>query len=91
MNNFTPTPARPLQGAGARESQFFAHNVGKKLQKKSSPPPWGGGREVGTIATKNRHTVKTVRVHNPHIWGLCTTQTYFSDSRKNAQYNPEEA
>ena len=31
---------------------FFAQFVGKKTAKKSSPPPWGGGRGVGLIAVK---------------------------------------
>jgi len=60
MNHFTPTPARPLReapfmgkGGGSMKITVFLPTLwAKKLQKKTSPPPWGGGRGVGMIAAK---------------------------------------
>ena len=44
--------------------------MGKKLHIKYAPPPWGGGRCVGTIAVNKFHTQKTVRGSHPQIWDI---------------------
>ena len=62
MKLFTPTSARPLEGAGAFKLQFFVPlRRDKKLHIKYAPPPWGGGRSVGTIAVNKFQPQKTVR------------------------------